>query len=87
MPGDRVLTGRSFGFEVVDGRGNVMNTWRYDIEPVDGGSSVTESFALPNKLTMKIYWAVLGRARGRTNRDGMQQTLDRIRAVVESPTA
>ena len=32
---------------------------------------------------MKLYWAVLGWARGKTNRNGMQTTLEAIRAEVE----
>jgi hypothetical protein len=37
---------------------------------------------------MKIYWGLLGWSRGKTNRKGMQTTLDRIKAAVEgSPSA
>jgi len=35
-------------------------------------------------LAMRIYWTVAGWARGRTNRDGMRATLERIKAEVES---
>ena len=34
---------------------------------------------------LRLYWTLLGWARGRTNRKGMRTTLERIRAVVESP--
>jgi hypothetical protein len=30
-----------------------------------------------------MYWAVLGWSRGKTNRDGMRTTLERIKAEVE----
>ena len=33
---------------------------------------------------MRIYWALLGWARGRTNRNGMRTTLERIKAEVEA---
>src|SRR4051795_12771863 len=74
--------GRSFGFSVVFG-GYVANTWRYRLEPNGSGTDVTESFELPNHIGTRIYWTIAGRARGRTNRNGMRQTLERIKAVVE----
>ena len=59
--------------------------WRYEITPTeDGGADVTESFALPSNPFTRVYWALLGRARGRTNERGMRQTLERIRAVLEA---
>jgi hypothetical protein len=30
-----------------------------------------------------MYWSMLGWARGKTNRDGMRTTLERIKAEVE----
>jgi len=76
--------GREFAFGV--GTAEVpVNTWRYVLAPADGGTDVTESFQLAPKLGLKIYWALLGWARGKTNRDGMRQTLERIKAEVESP--
>jgi hypothetical protein len=64
-----------------------LNTWRYQLEPVGDGTDVTESFALTPVLPLRLYWALLGWARGRTNRNGMQTTLERIKAVVEAPDA
>jgi hypothetical protein len=32
----------------------------------------------------RLYWALLGWARGRTNRNGMRTTLERMRAEVEA---
>jgi uncharacterized protein YndB with AHSA1/START domain len=74
---------REFAFAV--GVGNaVANTWRYRLEPSGDGTDVTESFQLTDTPVLRVYWALLGRARGRTNRDGMRTTLERIRAVVEA---
>jgi uncharacterized protein YndB with AHSA1/START domain len=64
--------------------GKVLNTWSYRLTPVGDGTDVTESFQLTDNLAMRTYWALLGWARGKTNRNGMQTTLNRIRAEVES---
>ena len=53
--------------------------------PKDGGTLVTEYFRLePDAADLRLYWLVLGPLRGRTNRDGMRTTLERMKAVVES---
>lgn len=75
--------GREFAF-VVGTKGAPLNTWRYVIEPADGGVDVTESFELTNSLPLRVYWKLLGWARGRTNRNGMRATLERIKAEVEA---
>jgi hypothetical protein len=77
---------RDFGFAVyaVGGR---ANNWRYQLEPKDGGTAVTESFRLEPHGWAKLYWAALGWARGRTNERGMRQTLESIKAVVEANQA
>lgn len=72
-----------FTFTVVT-NGRRLNTWGYGLRSVDGGTEVTESFALADVRSMRIYWAVLGWARGRTNRRGMQTTLERMKALVEA---
>jgi hypothetical protein len=75
--------GRSFGFDVMAGS-RVVNTWRYQLEPrTDGTTDVTESFALAPSLFTRVYWALAGWARGKTNERGMRQTLERIKAAVE----
>jgi hypothetical protein len=74
--------GRTFGFDVVL-RGQTVNSWRYDFAPSDGGVDVTESFALRDNIGTRIYWLLLGWARGNRNRNDMQRTLERIKAVVE----
>lgn len=79
------VPGEDFGF-VVEMNGRALNHWRYQLRPVDGGTEVTESFELAQEGFLKLYWAVLGRLRGRTNERGMRQTLERIRAVAEGST-
>ena len=74
---------REFAF-TVQVRGLDINTWRYRIEPTADGCDVTESFHLSGIPPLRLYWLVLGHWRGRTNVDGMTQTLNRIKAVVEA---
>lgn len=76
--------GRAFAFDVVGPGERTVNSWRYDLEPSGGGVDVTESFRLADNLFTKAYWAVAGRWRGKTNRAGMQETLDRVKAVAEA---
>ncbi len=75
--------GREFAFTVLGPGGMPINTWRYRLEPIDGGTDVTESFHLHPSLPLRLYWLIAGRARGRTNNKGMRETLERIKAVVE----
>ncbi|HZR12622.1 MAG TPA: SRPBCC family protein [Acidimicrobiia bacterium] len=77
---------REFAFGVGPGD-KPLNTWRYRMQPAGDGTDVTESFELRDVWPMRIYWALLGWARGRTNRNGMRTTLERIKAEVESPAA
>jgi uncharacterized protein YndB with AHSA1/START domain len=73
---------RTFSFAVMY-RGRPLNHWRYEITPTAAGCDVTESFQLDPNPLFKLYWAIAGRWRNRTNVHGMQQTLNRIKAVVE----
>jgi len=74
--------GQEFGF-AVGTADKPINTWRYRMEPAGDGTDVTESFQLAPTPAIRLYWALLGWARGRTNRDGMRTTLERIKAEVE----
>jgi uncharacterized protein YndB with AHSA1/START domain len=74
--------GRAFGF-AVENRGRPVNTWRYRLEPSGDGTNVTESFELADTAPLRLYWRIAGRARGRTNRNGMRTTLERVKAAVE----
>jgi hypothetical protein len=80
------VPGSEFGFDVVRGDRS-LNTWTYRIEAADGGSDVTESFRLADMVLLRVYWAILGWSRGKTNRRGMQATLEAIKAEVESASA
>jgi uncharacterized protein YndB with AHSA1/START domain len=74
--------GREFAFGV-GSPDRPLNIWRYHLEPSGDGTDVTESFQLADRAWLRLYWALLGWARGRTNREGMQTTLERIKAEVE----
>ncbi|MEZ5171481.1 MAG: SRPBCC family protein [Acidimicrobiia bacterium] len=73
---------REFAFGV-GGSDRILNRWGYVLEASDGGTDVTESFALTPTLPLRLYWAIAGWMRSRTNHDGMTETLKRIKAVVE----
>ncbi len=74
--------GREFAFTVGVGR-RVVNTWRYQLEAVGDGTEVTESFELARSPLLRLYWRVAGRAREKTNVEGMRATLERVKAEVE----
>jgi hypothetical protein len=77
--------GREFGFAVGGPGGRILNTWLYRLAPgANGGTDVTESFELPSTLPTRLYWLILGSARGRSNANGMRVTLEKMKAVVES---
>lgn len=61
--------------------------WRYDFTPDGDGTMVTESYEVTKRIT-PIGWfiiSVLGRCKNRRAelRAGMEETLERMRAVVE----
>jgi uncharacterized protein YndB with AHSA1/START domain len=60
-----------------------INNWGYRLEPEGDGTLVTEYFHLEPGLGTRIYWTLLGWARGKTNERGMRTTLERMRAVLE----
>jgi Polyketide cyclase / dehydrase and lipid transport len=49
-----------------------------------GGTDVTESFELADSPVLRLYWKLAGRARLRTNLNGMRITLEKIKAIAES---
>ena len=53
--------------------------WRYELEPVDGGTRVRESW----DISQEVVKALVRPARGKT-RQNMEKTLARIEAVVTS---
>ena len=73
-----------FAFSVGKPDGKPMIAWGYRLSDAPGGGTdVTEYFELAPRLPMKVYWALMGWSRGKTNREGMRTTLERIKAVVE----
>ena len=76
--------GKSFFFGV-GAPGKAMSVWGYSLVASNGGTDVTESFRLTPNLGLRLYWALFGWTRGKTNRNGMQRTLERIKAEVEAP--
>jgi hypothetical protein len=76
------VPGSEFAFGVGTGE-KPLNVWRYHLEPSGEGTDVTESFDLAKTRALRLYWAVLGWSRGRTNREDMRTTLERIKAEVE----
>jgi uncharacterized protein YndB with AHSA1/START domain len=74
--------GREFAFGV-GSPAKPLNIWRYRLEPSGDGTDVTESFELAKTPPLRLYWALLGWSRGRTNRNGMRTTLERVKAEVE----
>lgn len=81
---DACEPGRRFEFTVTGPNGMDINTWGYELAPTDDGVDVTEYFRLAGHPATRIYWTLMGWARGRTNRKGMRTTLERIRDVVEA---
>ncbi len=76
--------GREFAF-AVNGPGDVVvNTWCYQLTPNGDGTDVTESFKLPGSPLHRLYWRLAGRARMRTNLNGMRVTLEKMKAIAES---
>jgi uncharacterized protein YndB with AHSA1/START domain len=72
-----------FEFTVGPSVEKALNTWRYELQPSGGGTDVTESFRLKDALPLRVYWALLGWARGKTNREGMRRTLESMKAELE----
>jgi uncharacterized protein YndB with AHSA1/START domain len=75
--------GREFAFGVGPGD-KPLSVWRYQLQASGDGTDVTESFTLARTKLLRLYWALLGWTRGKTNRDGMRTTLERVKAQVES---
>lgn len=61
-----------------------LNNWGYRLRAVSPGvTEVSEYFRLEQGPMTRLYWALAGRWRGRTNLEGMRTTLARIKAVAE----
>jgi uncharacterized protein YndB with AHSA1/START domain len=76
-----------FTFDVLGPGDRVINSWGYRLAAAGDGTDATEFFELHSNIGTKLYWALAGWARGKTNREGMRTTLERIQAVVERDSA
>jgi Polyketide cyclase / dehydrase and lipid transport len=74
--------GKEFTFGV-GASAKPLNVWSYTLEPSGDGTDVTESFTLTPNFWLRLYWKLFGWSRGKTNRNGMRTTLERIKAEVE----
>jgi hypothetical protein len=74
--------GREFTFVVGTPKNHPM-TWGYRFEPAGDGTDVTEFYELAETWPLRAYWALFGKARGRTNARNMQATLERIKTAAE----
>ena len=79
----RSVPGKEFFFGVGPKSDKALSVWGYRLESAGDGTDVTESFELTKLPLLRLYWALLGWSRGRTNRNGMRTTLERIKAEVE----
>ena len=78
--------GRTFAFGTVSAE-KPLNVWRYEIVPAGDGARRHRVVQPGPTLGLRIYWALWGWSRGKVNRKGMQTTLERIKAEVESGPA
>ncbi len=51
--------------------------WRYELEPVDGGTLVRETWDISQERVKPLVWPLVG-----ANRTGMRRSLDRLAALV-----
>jgi uncharacterized protein YndB with AHSA1/START domain len=79
------VPGREFAFEVIGPWGKPSVTWSYHFEPVGDGTKVTETFEVGTSLELRLYAMFAGKSRTRTNIANMHVTLERIKALAESP--
>ncbi len=69
---DRLIAWRHLG----------RHRWRYELEPVEGGTRVTETF---DWSTVPAGMSLLARVRSTANQRAMEATLERLAGLVESP--
>ena len=79
--------GREFAFARTEPFGGTVE-WRYRLAAVDGGTRVTESYEVTRPIT-RMGWFVIGRLAGCSDRRsdlrrGMEQTLQRLRSVLDA---
>ena len=85
-----VEPGRTFAFARTERFAGTVE-WTYQFEPQDDGTLVTETYEVTRPLT-RFGWFVIGTLFGRHDRRadlrrGMEQSLQRLRAIAEQPSA
>jgi hypothetical protein len=77
--------GRVFAFEVRPRGGKLQSGWRYELQPAEDGTILTESFEVfwYLKLVVRLFFGS-SQARLAQLSEGVRQTLQRIKAVAES---
>jgi uncharacterized protein YndB with AHSA1/START domain len=78
---------REFAFTVGGPGGATIVTWRYRLTEAPGGTDVTEAFEMAAMPVTRLYWALAGHWRMRTNLAGMRRTLEKMKAVAEGGDA
>ena len=81
------VPGREFAFARTEPFAGTI-AWRYRFEPVDGGTRVTESYAVERPVT-RLGWFVIEKVfragdRREALRAGMRTTLERLRVAAEA---
>jgi hypothetical protein len=81
--------GREFAFARTERFAGTL-VWRYRFEPRDGGTDVEESYEVTRPIS-RFGWFIIGTIFGGKNRredlrNGMQITLDRVKACAERET-
>ena len=79
--------GREFAFSRTEPFAGTI-VWRYRLEPVQGGTRVTESYTVERPVS-RLGWLAIerifrGGVRREVLRDGMLTTLERMRGTLES---
>jgi hypothetical protein len=79
--------GREFAFTRTEPFAGSIS-WRYRLEPVHGGTRVTESYAVERPVSRLGWFAIerifRGGVRREALREGMRTTLERMRVALES---
>lgn len=77
--------GRAFAFEVRPRGGKVQSRWRYELKPAQHGTILRESFEnlWHFRLVVRLFFGSR-QARLAQLKEGIRQTLQRIKAVVEA---
>jgi hypothetical protein len=79
--------GREFAFTRTEAFAGTI-AWRYRFEPADGGTRVVESYEVERPVS-RLGWFVIerifrGGVRREVLREGMRQTLERLKAAAET---